>query len=75
MISADIIIFSPEIGKFCYIKKYRYRLHCTVAKMATLGLPKIQVFLKEDYDVIVSVYDVINKILLRDSDYTVDVVM
>ena len=25
--SADISIFSPEIGKFCYIKKYRYRLH------------------------------------------------
>ena len=24
--SADIINFSPEIGKFCYIKKYRYRL-------------------------------------------------
>ena len=25
--SADISIFSPEIRKFCYIKKYRYRLH------------------------------------------------
>ena len=25
--SADISIFSPEISKFCYIKKYRYRLH------------------------------------------------
>ena len=24
---ADISIFSPEIRKFCYIKKYRYRLH------------------------------------------------
>ena len=24
--SADISIFSPEISKFCYIKKYRYRL-------------------------------------------------
>ena len=24
--SADISIFSPEINKFCYIKKYRYRL-------------------------------------------------
>ena len=24
--SADII-FSPEISKFCYIKKYKYRLH------------------------------------------------
>ena len=25
--SADISIFSPEISKFCYIKKYRYRFH------------------------------------------------
>ena len=25
--STDISIFSPEISKFCYIKKYRYRLH------------------------------------------------
>ena len=25
--SADISIFSLEIRKFCYIKKYRYRLH------------------------------------------------
>ena len=25
--SADITIFSPEISKFCYIEKYRYRLY------------------------------------------------
>ena len=25
--SADISIFSPEITKFSFIKKYRYRLH------------------------------------------------
>ena len=25
--SADISIFLPEISKFCYIKKYRYRFH------------------------------------------------
>ena len=25
--SADKSIFSPELIKFCYIKKYRYRLH------------------------------------------------
>ena len=24
---ADISSFSPEISKFCYIKKYMYRLH------------------------------------------------
>ena len=25
--SAYISIFSPEISQFCYIKKYKYRLH------------------------------------------------
>ena len=25
--SADISIFSSEINKFCYMRKYRYRLH------------------------------------------------
>ena len=25
--SADISIFSPEIDKFCYIKKYTYKLY------------------------------------------------
>ena len=38
------------------------------AKMAILGLLK-------DYGVIVSLHDVANKILSRDSDYIVDVVM
>ena len=28
--SADIGIFSPEISNFCYIKKYRYRLHFNI---------------------------------------------
>ena len=32
------------------------------AKMATLGLLKIKVFLNKDYDVIISVHDVIKKI-------------
>ena len=45
------------------------------AKMATLGLLKIKVFYNKDYDVIIYVYDVINKNLLRDSNYIVDVVM
>ena len=27
LVSADMGIFSAEIGNFCYIKKYRYRLH------------------------------------------------
>ena len=43
--------------------------------MATLGLLKIKVFWNESYEVIISVHDVTNKILLRDSNYIVDVVM
>ena len=45
------------------------------AKMATLGLLKIKIFCKKGYDVIISVHDVTNKILSRDSNYIVDVVM
>ena len=43
------------------------------AKMATQGLLKITVFWNKGYDVIVSVNDVTNKILLRDSNYIADV--
>ena len=45
------------------------------AKMATLGFFKINVFRNKGYDVIISVYEVINKSLSRDSKYIVDVVM
>ena len=45
------------------------------AKMATPGLLKIMVFWNKDYDVIISVDEVTNKILSRDSNYTVDVLM
>ena len=43
-------------------------------KLATLGLLKTKVFCKS-YDVIISVHDIINKVLSRDSNYIVDVVM
>ena len=43
--------------------------------MATPGLLKITVFWNKGYDVIISVDDVTNKILSRDSNYIVDVVM
>ena len=43
-------------------------------KMATLGLPKINVFWKKDYDVIISLNDVMNQILPPESSYIVDVV-
>ena len=45
------------------------------AKMATPGLFNITVFWNKVYDVIISVDDVTNKILSRDSNYIVDVFM
>ena len=45
------------------------------AKFATLGLLKIRKFLNEGYDVIISVHDITIKILLRESNYIVVVVM
>ena len=34
--SADICIFSLEIIKFCYVKKYRYRLHFDTSLLTLL---------------------------------------
>ena len=45
------------------------------AKMATPDLLKIKAFWKKGYDVIISVDDITNKILSRDSIYNVNVVM
>ena len=45
------------------------------AKLATLGLLKINVFWNKGYDVITFVCDVTNKILSRDLNHIVDVVM
>ena len=43
--------------------------------MATLGLLKMKVFWNKGYDGIISVSDVTNKILSRDSNYVVDAFM
>ena len=45
------------------------------AKFYTLGLLKIKVCRNKGYDVMISVYNVTNKILSRDSNYVVGVVM
>ena len=45
------------------------------AKTTTPGLLKIRVFLNKGYDVIIFVHNVTNKILSRDLNYVVDVVM
>ena len=42
------------------------------AKMATPGLLKITIFWNKGYDVIISVDDIANKMLSRDSNYIVD---
>ena len=47
----------------------------TSAKMATLSLLKIKVFWNKGYDIIISVHDITNKNLSRDSKYIVDAVM
>ena len=45
------------------------------AKLATLGILEIKIFWNKSYDVIISVHDFTNKILSRESNYTVNVVM
>ena len=45
------------------------------AKMASLGVLKINVFLNKVYGIIASVHDVTNRILSRDANYFVDVVL
>ena len=45
------------------------------ANVATPGLLKIKVFWNKGYKVIIYVHDITNKMLSRDSNYIVDVVM
>ena len=45
------------------------------AKMAVPDLVKIKVFWKKYYDVIISIHDVTNEILLRDSNFVRDALM
>ena len=99
--TVKIPYFSPEVSKFCYIKKYTYRLDFDTyflfflnfleslvivlrnvviilmmsAKTTTPGLLKIRVFWNNGYGVLISVHDVTNKILSRDSNCIIDVVM
>ena len=44
------------------------------AKLASLGLLKIKVFWNKGYDVIISIHDVTNQILSRDSNDIVDAI-
>ena len=44
-------------------------------KIATPGLLKVKLFLNKGYDVLISVHNVTKKVLSRDSNYIVDMVM
>ena len=44
-------------------------------KLTTPGLLKIKIFRNKGYDVMIPDYDVTDKILSRDSNYIVDMVM
>ena len=57
------------------LRKIKVTILMISAKMATLGLLKIKVFWCKGCDVMISLYDVINKNLSRDSNFVVDVVM
>ena len=45
------------------------------AKLATLGFLKTKVIWTKGYDVMIFVHDVTNTVLLRDSNYIIEVVM
>ena len=60
--SVNISIFHQKSANFAISRKFCYNLQ------------KIKVFGKKDYDVIILVNEVNNKVLSRDSNYTVDVV-
>ena len=68
-----LTFFEPFLIKIFLITMLRILMMS--AKMATLGLLKIRVFWKKHNDVIISVYDITNKILSPDSSYFVNLVM
>ena len=45
------------------------------AKLTTLGLLKVKIFWDKGYAILISIHDVTNNLLLRDSNYIADVVM
>ena len=67
-----LLIFSWVFKDFFNKKSYNFD---DVSKNGYQGLLKIKVFWSKGYDVITYVHDVIKKILSRDSNVIVDVVM
>ena len=68
-----ILLTIPESLTIVLIKMVKILMMS--AKMVTLGLLRIKLFWKKSYDVIIFVHDVTNKILSRDSNYNVNMVM
>ena len=68
--SADISIFSSEIDKIIMVTILI--ISAKMATLATLVFLNIKVFWNKVYDVITSVHNVTNKILLLDTNYIVD---
>ena len=60
---------------FSWVSKGCYKIFMMSAKMATPDLFKIKVFWKKGYEVIISVHNLANKSLSRDSNYIGDVVI
>ena len=75
MLIAFRYIISIFLNIFWVFKDVLINMVTIWLKMATLVLLKIKVFPSKDCDIIVFVDDVINRILSRDSDYVVDVVI
>ena len=85
----DISQFSPEISKFCYVKKYIHRLHFDTKLLILLTfLESLRIFLIRKVTILMMslkittpdllkikyVHNVTNKNVSRDSNYIVDVV-
>ena len=64
---ADISNFSPEISKFCYIKKYMYRLHFDTKLLILFTFPGfIKIFLTKNVAILVMSAKIATRGLLKD---------
>ena len=70
-----ISFFLTFLESLVIVLKYMVTILIMSSKVTTPGLLKVRVFWNNDYDVIIFVHDVTNKILSRDSNYSIDVVM
>ena len=67
--------FSLETSNFCYIKKYRYRLHFNPSSFVWVFKGCFNKHGSNFYDVIISVHDVTSKIISINSNCIANVFM